>query len=497
MTITQTSDGIAKVFISYTHDSPEHDAWVLKISDRLRAAGFNSDIDQYHANESWPSWMEERIEWADYILVVCTETYHRRWQNDEEPGVGLGAQWESLLTKQILYESPGRNDKVVPVVFKESELPNIPRSLRDVTRIVLGANMERFEQLRKRLLNLPPAEMPPIMTSLAPIALASGFFTGGGSTSLNGSSQSTASSFDHQQLGLREETEEIIPNLFPVKFPHYINSAKIALKRGINVSERLEETARQLGRDTKAPIDFWMEYGILYTFEDFAMPVWAEMFKTKALKDKGQFPSSQWADSSDFADRNRFIKLLNRCLHSVCKRNGTSFEVLHSKDMRCYLFAAHPDKKIGLVRAMAIKIAAQRTVFKAIFDKLSPNRDSIQHWQHEAFRHKFMRFGNEWYLNLVPFWAFTCDGASSPSRWQKKSSANMRKPERNRAVLGHVLFWASILCKEEDLLEKHEGFRILRPVPMPVSPSIRDSDWSGIAKEDERKKLEKDMETLL
>jgi hypothetical protein len=97
------------VFISYTHDSREHSARVLALANKLRMAGFDCDIDQYHANQDWPAWMECKIRDSDFVLVVCTPIYLRRWDNNEVPGVGLGAQWESLLTRQHLYLSPGQN----------------------------------------------------------------------------------------------------------------------------------------------------------------------------------------------------------------------------------------------------------------------------------------------------------------------------------------------------------------------------------------------------
>lgn len=131
-----------KVFVSYTHDSPEHDARVLELSNSLRKRGFDSDIDQYHANQRWPLWMEERIAWADFVVVICTETYLRRWNADEKPGVGLGAQWESFLTRQCLYNSPKTNDKFVPVIFEAKDKAYIPTALTDVTRVVLGVALE-------------------------------------------------------------------------------------------------------------------------------------------------------------------------------------------------------------------------------------------------------------------------------------------------------------------------------------------------------------------
>jgi hypothetical protein len=35
-----------KVFISYSHDSPEHQDQVLALADRLRVEGVNASIDQ-------------------------------------------------------------------------------------------------------------------------------------------------------------------------------------------------------------------------------------------------------------------------------------------------------------------------------------------------------------------------------------------------------------------------------------------------------------------
>lgn len=46
------------VFVSYTHDSPAHSKRVLNLSNALRQAGFDCDIDQYHVNQDWPAWME-------------------------------------------------------------------------------------------------------------------------------------------------------------------------------------------------------------------------------------------------------------------------------------------------------------------------------------------------------------------------------------------------------------------------------------------------------
>jgi hypothetical protein len=167
------------------------------------------------------------------------------------------------------------------------------------------------------------------------------------------------------------------------------------------------------------------------------------------------------------------------------------FRMAFSKEMKCHLFVAKPDTREGKIKVKAFKQHGTRTVYEAIADERNPN--SIQHWKHQAFRHNFVRFGDSWYLVLIPFWAFTSDGQTTPSRWQKFSSANMRKPEKNRAVLGHVVFWSSVLCREPDLLRKAEGFTLHRPSALLVSPSIRDSEWMNVAKSEEKLLIETDL----
>ena len=83
-----------KAFISYSHDSEAHKNRVFNLSERLRADGIDCHIDQYEIAppEGWARWTRDQIRQADFVLVVCTETYERRYEGTEVAGKGAGAK---------------------------------------------------------------------------------------------------------------------------------------------------------------------------------------------------------------------------------------------------------------------------------------------------------------------------------------------------------------------------------------------------------------------
>jgi len=132
MTAEQTS----KVFITYSHDSEEHKTAVLKLAQQLRDDGLDCQIDQFHLGgptEGWPRWMQRSVEEADFVLVVCTETYKRRFDGKEQPGKGKGADWEGILVLQQLYDARSINEKFLPVLLSGADEEVIPLPLKPFT----------------------------------------------------------------------------------------------------------------------------------------------------------------------------------------------------------------------------------------------------------------------------------------------------------------------------------------------------------------------------
>lgn len=142
------------IFISYSHDSDEHREKVLSLAERLRQDGLDARLDQYvngTPEQGWPRWMLDRLDEAAFVLVVCTETYYRRFRGREVPGRGKGADWEGALITQELYNDKSQTVKFVPVALAAGQEPFIPEPLRGHTFYELTSE-ERYQDLYAFLL---------------------------------------------------------------------------------------------------------------------------------------------------------------------------------------------------------------------------------------------------------------------------------------------------------------------------------------------------------
>lgn len=158
-----------RIFISYSHDSPEHQDRVLALADRLRANGIDAEIDQYEQSpaEGWPDWCEAEIDKADFVLVVCTPTYCEQMQRKQAPGAGRGVLWEARLIKQELYDADSANKKFVPVLFSDGRPEDIPRAIKGASFFWIETP-DGYEALY-RLLTRQPAVRKPGLGPLRPM----------------------------------------------------------------------------------------------------------------------------------------------------------------------------------------------------------------------------------------------------------------------------------------------------------------------------------------
>lgn len=138
------------VFISYSHDSKEHQDRVLELSNNLRSEGIDCSLDQYEDSppEGWPKWMDRQVKNSDFVLVICTKTYYNRVMGDDDKGLGI--KWESTLIYQQLYNAGSNNIKFIPVIFEDGLFENIPEPLQGATYYNVD-DPEEFDKLYWRL----------------------------------------------------------------------------------------------------------------------------------------------------------------------------------------------------------------------------------------------------------------------------------------------------------------------------------------------------------
>ena len=150
-----------KVFISYSHDSPDHKQWVLELGTKLRRNGVDVMLDQWalRPGADFTRFMEHGIRDFDRVLVICTDSYVKK-ANDREGGVGYEVQ---IVTTELVTNLG--IDKFIPIIRQASGKKKAPTCLG--ARVYIDFTDERqfdekFDELLRELYDVPVVEEPPL-----------------------------------------------------------------------------------------------------------------------------------------------------------------------------------------------------------------------------------------------------------------------------------------------------------------------------------------------
>jgi formylglycine-generating enzyme required for sulfatase activity len=149
------------VFLSYSHDSVAHKAWVRKLAEDLRGQGVDATLDQWDLRHGadFVAFMEAGIREAERVLMVCSSNYVRK--AEQRKG---GAGYEGMIVTSHVARSTD-TVKFIPLVRdnpSEPLLPDFlgPRLWLDFRDDLLYA--ERLEDLLRELHGLPRFRKPPL-----------------------------------------------------------------------------------------------------------------------------------------------------------------------------------------------------------------------------------------------------------------------------------------------------------------------------------------------
>jgi len=149
-----------QVFISYSHDSDEHKAWVADLARFLVSNGIDVIIDAWNLRrgEDIPKFMEDGLSSADRVLMICTERYV-----EKADGALGGVGYEKMIVTAELIRDLG-TAKFVPVIRQTTPERKIPRFMGGRYYVDLSADADadaERQHLLKELHNVPP-DRPPL-----------------------------------------------------------------------------------------------------------------------------------------------------------------------------------------------------------------------------------------------------------------------------------------------------------------------------------------------
>ncbi|MCK4462103.1 MAG: toll/interleukin-1 receptor domain-containing protein [candidate division Zixibacteria bacterium] len=161
MVDSQMDNPVPKVFVSYSHDSPEHKQWVAELSSRLRHDGINVILDQWDLSpgEDITMFIENGLAQSDRVLIICTEQYVRK----ADAGKG-GVGYERMIVTVELVQDCG-TQKFIPVVRQKGKKSVLPKFMGSRFFVNLSSDEEyaREYDLLLRELHKQPAERKPAL----------------------------------------------------------------------------------------------------------------------------------------------------------------------------------------------------------------------------------------------------------------------------------------------------------------------------------------------
>ena len=189
------------------------------------------------------------------------------------------------------------------------------------------------------------------------------------------------------------------------------------------------------------------------------------------------FDTREWASSQDEDTKRQFVQLLNKCLSEKTRLLGLEFNKTHKH----YHFRPTRELRIRKVSYQNLKKRDNREVFKQYVKKNDPSQRS--YCRHSAFEGHFLRFGDEWYLEITPTYHFTSDGYSK-HKFRAELLQGIKRLDRNRAVLGQLLMWADYLSQSTLFSAEYPLLRFGQLATVDINASLPDGVWSKSEEKD-------------
>lgn len=324
----------------------------------------------------------------------------------------INAEWPTMEWTMAVYNDPsGRKGFVIPLWLGNCE---IPPSLK-IRHVLYCRNDIEFRKSYKKLIaflkneKLPRGKIRPTSFNALP----------------------TDNLFPIEYAD--EVEEQIASNLLPVlHIPRHIWNGP--------VSSTYKEVFDFLGKNVKGVHPtFMMKENLIYSFCDLtnkSCPFQKLLIANSIEKNE----ITPWLNNLD--KKNGLIEMLNRALRNHCHNLEMRYDKKH--DRFYFLPYGGGNREITWH-------TGERKSTRTIVKQYKKGKDGQIFWAHQSIQARFLLINTEIFLQLVPGWTFTSDGANPISPRDIGSlSSKWTHNEYNSSVFYHIRFWCYILSKGQE-----------------------------------------------
>lgn len=151
-----------KIFISYSWDSPDHQAWVLRLANHLVNNGVDVVLDQYELKlgANLTHFMEQAVTKVDKVLLILTENYKIKAE-ERQGGVG----YEYSIINAEWYRQQASNTKFIPILRGKDTATSMPVFVHAFVYLSMQDDSQfeaQVEDLLRAIYKQPKVVKPPL-----------------------------------------------------------------------------------------------------------------------------------------------------------------------------------------------------------------------------------------------------------------------------------------------------------------------------------------------
>ena len=151
-----------RIFLSYSHEEPEHGQWVMDLGKLLRENGVDAYLDKWDLvpGQDTTYFMESQIRDSDFVILICTPIYAEK-SNIPRGGVGYE---KNIISAEMLQASDLR-PKFIPILRKgtfDDALPTYLGSKYAIDFREAQKQTNALDELLRAIYKQPHPEKPPL-----------------------------------------------------------------------------------------------------------------------------------------------------------------------------------------------------------------------------------------------------------------------------------------------------------------------------------------------